>query len=247
MKRLKLTKMRQGRFLQALANTGSVTAAIAVAGSSRTRLYELRKADPAFACAWQEAEETAVDRLEDEARRRAMEGVPEPLVSAGKLVRDDEGQPIVVRRYSDHLLLAKRTGHRGMKGQCASNCRRCSRRPMQLAQWQRSPPGLPLARLRRAKQPSCRNWWRLTLRLSRRANLISGFGRLRKETVPRDLERRLQAVEIRGRRDRANRYHYPSMDRAEQWYASRSARRDDHPRCVQISLLPPPLCRHSSR
>jgi hypothetical protein len=37
MNRLKLTKMRQGCFLQALANTGSVTAAIAVAGSSRTR------------------------------------------------------------------------------------------------------------------------------------------------------------------------------------------------------------------
>jgi hypothetical protein len=31
MNRLKLTKMRQGCFLQALANTGSVTAAIAVA------------------------------------------------------------------------------------------------------------------------------------------------------------------------------------------------------------------------
>jgi len=106
MKRLKLTRERQGRFLQALANTGSVTAAIAVAGSSRTRVYELRKADPAFAAAWDEAEEAAVDRLEDEARRRAVEGIPEPLVSAGKLVRDDQGQPIVVRRYSDHLLLA---------------------------------------------------------------------------------------------------------------------------------------------
>src|SRR4029077_11559773 len=103
MNRLKLTKMRQGCFLQALANTGSVTAAVAIAGSSRTRVYELRKADPAFACAWQEAEEAAVDRLEDEARRRAVEGIPEPLVSSGRLVRDDEGQPIEVRRYSDHL------------------------------------------------------------------------------------------------------------------------------------------------
>ena len=35
-----------------------------------------------------------------------MEGVPEPLVSGGKLVRDDDGQPIMVRRYSDNLLLA---------------------------------------------------------------------------------------------------------------------------------------------
>ena len=35
-----------------------------------------------------------------------MKGVPEPLVSAGKLVRDDDGQPIMVQRYSDNLLLA---------------------------------------------------------------------------------------------------------------------------------------------
>ena len=112
MNRLKLTKERRERFLQALADTGSVTAAIADAGTSRTRVYELRKTDPAFASAWQEAEEMATDRLEDEARRRAIEGVPEPLVSAGKLVRDDDGQPITVRRYSDHLLMALLKAHR---------------------------------------------------------------------------------------------------------------------------------------
>ena len=106
MNKLKLTKERQGRFLEALANTGSVTAAVALANTSRTRVYELRKADPAFASSWQEAEEIATDRLEDEARRRAVEGIAEPLVSAGKLVRDDDGKPILVRRYSDHLLLA---------------------------------------------------------------------------------------------------------------------------------------------
>jgi hypothetical protein len=39
MKRLKLTKERQELFLRALANTGSVTAAVAVAGTSRTRVY----------------------------------------------------------------------------------------------------------------------------------------------------------------------------------------------------------------
>lgn len=83
-----------------------MTAAVAVAGTSRTRVYELRKTDIAFAAAWDEAEEIATDRLEDEARRRAIEGVAEPLVSAGKLVRGDDGQPITVRRYSDNLLLA---------------------------------------------------------------------------------------------------------------------------------------------
>jgi hypothetical protein len=106
MRKLKLTPAQRERFLEALADTGSVTTAVAIAGTSRTRVYELRKADPAFASAWQDDEEIAADRLEDEARRRAVDGVPEPLVSAGKLVRDDNGQPIMVPRYSDTLLLA---------------------------------------------------------------------------------------------------------------------------------------------
>jgi hypothetical protein len=89
-----------------VAETGPLTAAVAAAGTSRTRVYELRKTDTAFAAAWDEAEDIATDRLEDEARRRAVEGVAGPLVSAGKLVRGDDGQPITVRRYSDNLLLA---------------------------------------------------------------------------------------------------------------------------------------------
>ena len=106
MRKLKLTRARQEQFLKALAETGSVATSAALAGTSRTRVYELRKADPAFASAWEDAEEIAADRLEEEARRRAVEGVEEPLVSGGKLVRDDNGQPITVRRYSDNLLLA---------------------------------------------------------------------------------------------------------------------------------------------
>ena len=106
MRKSKFTPERQKDFIKALSETGSVSKAAALAGSSRTRVYELRKVDPAFATAWEEAEEIAADRLENEARRRAVEGVPEPLVSAGKLVRDDDGQPMMIRRYSDNLLLA---------------------------------------------------------------------------------------------------------------------------------------------
>jgi hypothetical protein len=98
--------------MKALGDTGSVTAAVAVAGTSRSRVYELRRSDPGFAAAWDEAEEIAADRLEDEARRRAVEGVPEPLVSGGRIVRDDDGQPIAIRRYSDPLLLALLRAHR---------------------------------------------------------------------------------------------------------------------------------------
>src|SRR5260370_19110137 len=67
MRKLRLTKKLQERFLEALADTGSVSTAASVAGTSRTRVYELRKADPTFASAWQDAEEIAVDRLYDQA------------------------------------------------------------------------------------------------------------------------------------------------------------------------------------
>jgi len=112
MRRLKLTKELQQRFLEALAETGSVSTATSVAGTSRTRVYELRKTDPKFAAAWQDAEEIAGDRLRDEAVRRALEGVEEPFVSGGKLIRNDNGQPLMVRRYSNNLLLALLKAHR---------------------------------------------------------------------------------------------------------------------------------------
>jgi hypothetical protein len=69
-------------------------------------VYELRKRNPAFAKAWDEAEERAADALEAEAWRRAVVGVQEPIVSSGKVVRDDDGQPLAIRRYSDALMLA---------------------------------------------------------------------------------------------------------------------------------------------
>jgi hypothetical protein len=106
MKKLKLTRERQERFLKALADTGIVSVAVEIAGTSRTRVYELRKHNPGFAAAWEDAEERAADALEGEAWRRAVAGVPEPIVSAGKIVRDDDGQPIAIRRYSDALMIA---------------------------------------------------------------------------------------------------------------------------------------------
>jgi len=106
MKSLKFTKDRREAFLRALADTGIVSLAAGIAGITRARAYQVRKADLLFAAAWEEAEEQAADRLEAEAWRRAVAGVPEPIVSAGKIVRDDDGQPIAIRRYSDALMIA---------------------------------------------------------------------------------------------------------------------------------------------
>lgn len=108
----KFSKERQQRFLAALANGGDVVAAAAVAGVTKARLDEAQRTDPVFAIQWEKAEVNWADKLEREARRRAVEGIPEPLLSDGKIVRDDDGQPIVLRRYSDELLLAYLKLHR---------------------------------------------------------------------------------------------------------------------------------------
>ena len=91
MKALKFTKDRREAFLAALAQTGIVSAAASIAGITRARAYKVRRQDPGFASAWEEVEEQAADALEAEAWRRAVDGVPEPLVSSGKVVRDDDG------------------------------------------------------------------------------------------------------------------------------------------------------------
>lgn len=85
-------------FLEALADTGSVVRAVKVAKVHRSTAYEHRNADPAFAEAWREAEKIATEVMEDEARRRGVEGTLKPVFQGGKRVGE-------VREYSDTLLI----------------------------------------------------------------------------------------------------------------------------------------------
>lgn len=107
-------------FLAELAKTGNVSAAVHKAGIARSVAYEARSVedlkDPAarvqaaaFARAWDEALDVAIDALEAEARRRAVQGVLEPVgwhkgVAGGK-----------VRKYSDTLLIVLLKAHRPEK------------------------------------------------------------------------------------------------------------------------------------
>src|ERR1700760_3097839 len=61
-------------FLRALAETGNVSASAEAAGIGRNALYQWRSDDLGFARAWDLALELGVDALEDEAKRRAMNG-----------------------------------------------------------------------------------------------------------------------------------------------------------------------------
>ena len=91
-------------FLAKLAAGYSVKAAVAESAMSRAWFYRERYDDPAFAEAWDEALEEGTDALEDEALRRGRDGVEEPIVTMGKVARDEAGNVLTVRRYSDSLL-----------------------------------------------------------------------------------------------------------------------------------------------
>ena len=102
----KINRARQLRFLVALAKSGRATSAAVDAHVDMENLEEARRIDGIFAREWEVAERAAAAyRLEQEAWRRAVDGTPEPVVSDGKVVRDDAGQPLSTQRYSDALLI----------------------------------------------------------------------------------------------------------------------------------------------
>ncbi len=94
----RISDARKQRFLTALEETASVTAACARIVVSTRAMYEIRKRDPEFRKAWAAAIELGIDALEDEAVRRAREGVDEPVFHRGSKCGN-------IRRYSDTLLM----------------------------------------------------------------------------------------------------------------------------------------------
>jgi len=98
------TALNQRTFILAYAAAGNVSAAAQVSGISRAVVYVWRARDSDFATAFADANERAVERLEFEARRRAVEGHEVPVfgsVGAGA----GSGAVGSVRKYSDRLLM----------------------------------------------------------------------------------------------------------------------------------------------
>ncbi|WP_261388519.1 hypothetical protein [Qipengyuania gaetbuli] len=87
-RRNSITPDLQRRFVGTLAATGIVTQAARSIGKSMEALYKLRARPGAegFAAAWDAALERGVQRLEDCALERALQGTPTPIVSSGKLL-----------------------------------------------------------------------------------------------------------------------------------------------------------------
>jgi hypothetical protein len=89
----------QRRMLEALASGLSPARAAKAAGVGRSTAYLWRRQDPEFARKWDEAVVEGIDLLEEEARRRAVDGFNErPVYHRGVIVGE-------IREYSDKLLM----------------------------------------------------------------------------------------------------------------------------------------------
>lgn len=97
---------RKRQYLAAYSLTGSLVKASEATEISRFTHRHWKETDPEYAEAFQLAYAISTDILEDEARRRAIEGVQEPVFYQGKIV----GHKSI---YSDMLLLAMLKRHKG--------------------------------------------------------------------------------------------------------------------------------------
>jgi hypothetical protein len=87
----------QTAFLAAFAETGTVTHGAKSSGISRQTHYNWLT-DAGYSERFSDAQEQATDNLEREARRRAVEGVEEPVYYQGEVVGK-------IRKMSDTLLI----------------------------------------------------------------------------------------------------------------------------------------------
>lgn len=94
----RFTRSKRAVFLARLADTANVSASCAAAGISRHVAYALKRLDAAFAAQWEEALQIALDGLESEIIRRAIEGTAKEQFFQGQSVG-------TVVTYSDSLAM----------------------------------------------------------------------------------------------------------------------------------------------
>lgn len=89
---------KKNAFLAAYSETGNITAACEVSDVGRATHYVWLDNDPEYAKAFQIAHEASIEKMELEARRRAIAGYEEPVYYQGAKVG-------TTRKYSDNLLM----------------------------------------------------------------------------------------------------------------------------------------------
>lgn len=99
------TDRARDKFLEKLSETCNVSEACRAAAIGRTTAYEWRDGEPEFAAAWNDAEQEAVDKLEREAWRRAVDGTDKPVTFQGEITA-------TYKEYSDRMLELLLKAHR---------------------------------------------------------------------------------------------------------------------------------------
>lgn len=97
-------RQQQKDFLVELEKCGNITAACKLSKIDRKAVYRW-KADPAFIVEFEESLSLGIDAIEDEATRRAFEGVKKPVFQQGRRVG-------YVQEYSDTLMIFLLKGRR---------------------------------------------------------------------------------------------------------------------------------------
>lgn len=101
-------KALQEEFLSAYESMGNISGAARLVGMTRATHYLWMSSDPTYPERFESSDEIAIDRLEQEARRRAIVGVEDPVFHGGKIVG-------ATKRYSDTLLIFLLKGARPEK------------------------------------------------------------------------------------------------------------------------------------
>ena len=115
--RAPLSAARVNAFFHHLGRAGSVTVAANRAQLRRSALYERRQDDDDFAARWAQALDLSVERLQDNAMNRAMNGTPRAVWRNGQQVGS-------VRQFDNRLLQFLLKAHRpdlyGNRGHAAA-------------------------------------------------------------------------------------------------------------------------------
>lgn len=105
----KFTPEVQEVFLQVLEDTASPKQAAQVCGISRRLAFEYKQNDLDFRRRWEQSIQIAMDALLEEAYRRAVVGVDEPIIYQGQVStaidpHTGEQRALTVKKHSDRLL-----------------------------------------------------------------------------------------------------------------------------------------------
>ena len=100
-----ITPEKYNEFLELLAEVGNVAKCCDALGMSRFPVYMRRQKNKTFRKKWDIAKKMSIARLEDEAWRRAFEGITKPVFYKGEQLKNADGTPYFERTYSDTLMM----------------------------------------------------------------------------------------------------------------------------------------------